>query len=114
MAEEKKDRKWIKDDVREEVRRIVDEFNRKNLDMDKCYYIPRFQGKKCYLDRFEYGRISRVCYLLYKGDINDWGFAIYLWSAGCYDAEDYLFPGDEFLEGTIEGAMKACMKAYPV
>lgn len=108
----KKDRKWIKDAVREEVRQIVDGFNRKYLDVETCYYIPRFQGKKCFLDRFEYGRINPLCCLTYNGDIDDWDFAIYLWSDRCYD-DEAIFPGEEFIDGTIAGAMKAGMKAYP-
>ena len=30
-----------------------------------------------------------------------------------YDAEEWFFPGEEHIDGTIEGAMKAGLEAYP-
>jgi len=30
-----------------------------------------------------------------------------------YDPEDWFFPGQPYLDGTIEGALKACIATYP-
>jgi hypothetical protein len=46
--------------------------------------------------------------------MNDWGFAIFKWSSERYDPDEWMFPGSELLDGTIEGAMKAGLQAYPV
>jgi hypothetical protein len=45
--------------------------------------------------------------------MNNWGFAIYKYSAGRYNPDEW-FPGDEYVDGTIEGAMMAGLHAYPV
>jgi hypothetical protein len=42
-----------------------------------------------------------------------WDFATYTYSAGCYDPDRWFFPGAEEVDGTIEGAMRAGLKAYP-
>ncbi len=36
------------------------------------------------------------------------------WSTEIYDPDECMFSGSEFVDGTIEGAMRAGMKAYPV
>jgi hypothetical protein len=61
----------------------------------------------------DYGRIGPICRLKYTGDMHDWEFAIYKYSSGRYNPEEWLFPGSGFVDGTIEGAMKAGMEAYP-
>lgn len=43
-----------------------------------------------------------------------WEFAIYKFSTESFDEEDIFFPGDEYINGTIEGALKAGNKAYPI
>jgi len=43
-----------------------------------------------------------------------WEFAIFKWSSERYDPEEWMFPGSEWVDGTIEGAMKAGLQAYPV
>jgi hypothetical protein len=42
-----------------------------------------------------------------------WEFAIYKYSDGRYDPEEWMFDGMEEVDGTIEGAMRAGLKAYP-
>ena len=42
-----------------------------------------------------------------------WEFAIYKYSDERYDPEEWIFPGAEEVDGTIEGAMRAGLKAYP-
>jgi len=41
-----------------------------------------------------------------------WYFAIYKYSDERYDEEDWFFPGNEFVDGTVKGALKAGMEAY--
>jgi len=50
----------------------------------------------------------------YFRDINEWEFAIFKWSSEIYDPEECFSPGSELVDGTVEGAMKAGMRAYPV
>ena len=42
-----------------------------------------------------------------------WSFAIYKYSDERYDAEEWFFPGVGHINGTLEGAMKAGLEAYP-
>jgi hypothetical protein len=48
------------------------------------------------------------------GKMDDWDFAIFRWSSETYDPEEWMFPGSELVDGTIEGAMLAGLEAYPV
>ena len=50
----------------------------------------------------------------YFKEIDKWEFAIFKWSTEIYDPDECMFPGSEFVDGTVEGAMRAGMKAYPV
>jgi hypothetical protein len=46
--------------------------------------------------------------------MNDWDFAIYMYSDNRYDSEEWFFPGAELVDGTVTGAMKAGMNAYEI
>jgi hypothetical protein len=46
--------------------------------------------------------------------MDNWGFAIYRYSRNFYDPDEWMFPGANFVNGTVEGAMKAGMEAYPM
>ena len=105
-------KKGIPDDIKEQVDEIVRSFNEEFMDPD-CVYVTRYRGKFLYLDRNEYGQIGSICRLEYTGDMNNWDFAIYKYSSERYDAEEWFFPGTEHVDGTIEGAMKAGLEAYP-
>jgi hypothetical protein len=114
-AETKKRRRTpapIPDEVKERVVDSVDRFNRKNLAPGQVFYIARFQGRYCYLDRVDYGRQGPICRLEYRGAPDDWEFAIFKWSSERYDPDERWFPGAEFLDGTVLGALKAGMEAY--
>jgi hypothetical protein len=43
-----------------------------------------------------------------------WEFAIYRYSDERYDPDEWFFTGAEELDGTIEGAMRAGLQAYPL
>ena len=103
----------IPDDVKREVEAIVARFNRGNCRRDDCYYEPRFRGQHCYLFRSDYGRLGPICRLTYTGKMDGWVFAIFKWSSERYDPNEWMFPGSELLDGTVEGAMRAGLEAYP-
>jgi hypothetical protein len=105
--------KQIPDDVKAQVNEIIARFNEGSHD-PTCYYAVRFRGPYLYLDRSDFGRIGPICRLKYTGDMNDWEFAIFKWSTERYDPDEWLFPGSECIDGTVEGAMMAGLHAYPV
>ena len=67
-----------------------------------------------YLDRREYSAHSQICRLTYRGDPDDWKFAIFKYSSERYDPDEWFFPGAGDVDGTVEGAMRAGLAAYPV
>ncbi|MCA9992408.1 MAG: hypothetical protein KDC32_28465 [Saprospiraceae bacterium] len=135
--------KTIPDEIRQEIIARVDAFNQANaqpqpqlLTPPGCLvafmkplgmvpkpppdppvgsYLPRFRGAYLYLDRIGWnGRPSEICRLKWTGDINQWEFAIYRHSRNFYDPDEWFFPGAEEVDGSVEGAMRAGLKAYPV
>ena len=114
MSARRKTSAAIPDEVKQEVETIVQRFNQENWNRDDCYYEAQFRGKHCYLYRSDYGRLGPICRLTYTGKMDDWGFAIFKWSSERYDANEWLFPGSELVDGTVEGAMRAGLEAYPV
>ena len=107
-------KKQMPDDVRAQVEAIVEQFNEKELRGWRCSYIARFRGNYLYLDRNNWGRISRVCRLKYNGKMDNWDFAIFKYSDERYDPDEWMFPGGGYIDGTVEGAMRAGLGAYPV
>ena len=99
--------------VRKQVEAIVDRFNRDQLGDGDLPYAPRFRGRYLYLNRMENsGSVGPICRLEYTGSLKKWQFAIYKYSSERYDPEERMFPGEWFVDGTIEGAMKAGLTAY--
>lgn len=45
--------------------------------------------------------------------MDNWEFAIYKYSKDRYDPDEWMFPGSGHVDGTVEGAMKAGIEAYP-
>ncbi len=99
--------------VKQAVQDIVDRFNGKDLSRSDMAYSARFRGKHVYLDRDDGSGPGPICRLAYTGDMNKWEFAIYKYSSDQYDPEECWFPGGELVDGTVEGALKAGMRAYP-
>ena len=98
--------------VREDVVRIIEQFNRKLPAHYNCIYSARFRGCFLYLDRDDDGVVGPICRLQYNGDMKNWSFAIYKFSSDRYDPNETWFPGYHLVDGTVEGAMKAGMEAY--
>ena len=103
--------------ITEEIKRLAEEsisqFNARVIRDPNRYYAARYRGSYLYLDRLDYGRPRHVVRLTYTGDPASWEFAIYKYSDERYDADEWLFPGSEHVNGTIEGALKAGLEAYP-
>lgn len=100
----------LSDDVKQQIEEIVQQFN---TTIDYAYEV-RYKGNYVYLDRKSYfGKATPICRLKYTGDMRAWEFAIYKYSTERYDDGDWLFPGSQYVDGTIEGALKAGVEAYP-
>jgi ribosomal protein L32 len=103
----------IPDEVKTQVEAVVQRCNTSQIRNRRCRYVPRYRGKFLYVDREDYGRLHPICRLAYTGDMQEWSFAIYKYSDERYDDDEWFFPGAGDVDGTIEGAMKAGLKAYP-
>lgn len=101
--------KAIPEAIKQQVDATVAHFNTTVIMDPQRRYLTRFRGRFLYLDRDDYGRIGPVCRLEYTGGPPRWEFAIYKYSDGRYDPEEWLFPGAEH----IDGAMRASLAAYP-
>ncbi len=106
-------KKGILSEIHEQIEKIVNQFNKKVIRDPECFYTTRYKGNYLYLDRNEYGNVAPICRLKYTGDMNNWEFAIYKYSRDHYDPDECFFPGEDHVDGTIEGAMKAGVEAYP-
>lgn len=106
----------IPKDIRKEADQIIEDFNNRHFrkKSDKVAYFAEVKGKFLFLKRHEYGKISPVARLTYTGDMEKWEFAIFKWTREEYDPDEWLFPGAGLFDGTIEGAMRAGLEAYPV
>jgi len=109
----KKKKTPIPKDVKEQIGKIIEDFNKNVLNSSNVYYVPRYRGCFLYLERPIFGRLEAICRLEYTENMDDWKFAIYKYSSNKYDSDAWMFPGDEEVDGTIEGAMRAGLKAYP-
>lgn len=105
--------KAIPIEIQQQANEIVAQFNQKQI-KNKSQYIPRFKGVFLYLDRMDYeGSPSEICRLKYTGSLDKWEFAIFKYSSNCYVPDEWMFPGTAHLNGSIEGAMRCGMEAYP-
>ena len=104
----------IPKEIQTQVEATVSEFNRAHFSKPERGYLARFRGRFLYLDRCELGEPFRICCLAYQGKLDNWEFAIYLHSKERYGPDEWLFPGDRFVDVTIQGEMKACLEVYPV
>jgi len=105
-------KKRIPGEIRAQVDAIVEQFNEQEMPSRRGLYIPRYRGNYLYLDRKSWGGVIRICRLKYNGAMDNWGFSIFKHSNERY-ASDEWFPSDEHIDGTVKGAMRAGMGAYP-
>jgi len=102
----------IPSEVKHEVQRIVDSFNKNELAACGIAYAASFRGRYLYLGTDDGGGAQPICRLEYTGNMKRWEFAIYKYSTDRYDPEEWWFPGAELVDGTVEGAMRAGIEAY--
>jgi len=105
--------KKIPQDIRAQVEATVTRFNRTVVRDRGTFFSARFRGRYVYLDRDDYRSVGPRGRLTWTGDMAEWDFAIYKYSDERYDPEEWMFFGAEHLDGTVEGALRACMEAYP-
>ena len=104
----------ITPEVKQQADAIVARFNAETLKKQPpAHYVTSYRGAFLYLGHERGGKFEPICRLTYTGDMDGWEFAIYKYSSGSYDPDEWFFPGSEVLDGTIEGAMRAGLKAYP-
>ena len=107
--------KGIPTQVRRQAEEIIDRFNHEALGDGEVRYVGRFHGRYLYLDRkdFAEGKPAAICRLEFTGELTNWGFAIYRYSGDCYDPDEWMFPGCDDIDGTIGGALRGGLAAYP-
>ncbi|NGX64010.1 MAG: hypothetical protein KR126chlam6_01434 [Candidatus Anoxychlamydiales bacterium] len=79
----------------------------------KYHYYVDARGKFIYLYRLMPKGIQRLGRLTYLGDPENMEFTIFNDLSEKYDPKKRLFSGSVYLDGTIEGALKAVVEAYP-
>jgi hypothetical protein len=100
--------------VQDEIHEQIDSFNKKHLARKSCKYVTDIKGKFIYLMYLRPGEApERVSRLTYNGDLKNMSFAIFKYSSETYSSSE-MFPGDGHVNGTLEGAMKAGLEAYPI
>jgi hypothetical protein len=101
--------------IQKEIEIRVQAFNTEKLARKPNKYVPKIKGKFVYLMRtLNDGSLEHVCRLTYNGNLEDMEFVIYRYSIEKYDPNEMFFDGYKHVDGTLEGAMKAGLKAYPI
>ena len=101
-------------EVQETANKIIADFNKAKFKKNEnLEYFAKYKGEFLYINRQEQDFDSPICRLKYKGNNENWEFAIYKHSSNSYDANEWMFPGVQHANGTIEGALKAGHEAYP-
>jgi len=104
----------ILEDIQNKVQIIITDFNKKVfLKTSDWSYYALFKGNNLYLNRKESKNDSPIAKLKFNGTMSNWDFAIFKWSRERYDPNEFIFPGSQYLNGTIDGALKAGHEAYP-
>ena len=82
---------------------------------DGYRYLSDARGKFIYLARMNPGDkfYTGLGRLTYEGDTENMKFVLRNSSTRKYDPKLQSFPGSQYLDGTIEGALKALTTAYP-
>jgi hypothetical protein len=129
--------KTIPKQIKTEVLQIVEDFN----DKHNTTFQMSFRGRFAYLSKMEQQGMddaflkilaekmgiprekmplqkasvqeTKLGRLEYNGEMDNWSFAVFRYSRENYDPEEWMFPGAEELDGTIEGALRAGMQIYP-
>lgn len=100
----------ITPELKEEIEAVVADFNRGVNPYER--YITQYRGAFLYLGHQKRNKFWPICRLTYTGNMDGWEFAIYKYSDERYDPDEWFFPGADEVDGTIQGAMRAGLKAY--
>jgi len=101
-------------EYQEKANSIITDFNRKTYKKNSgIEFYAVYKGDFLYLNRKEGKNEGPIARLKYTGKFAGWQFAIFKWSSERYDPDEMFFPGANYLNGTIEGALKAGHHAYP-
>mgnify|MGYP001411245693 CR=1 FL=1 len=104
----------IPEEIKKKTNKIIADFNSKEYkDKPGVEYYAIYKGDHLYLNRKEGRKDGPIARLRYNGKIDNWDFEIFKWSSERYDPDLFYFPGEQHLNGTIEGALKAGNEAYP-
>ena len=128
--------KSIPKEIKNKVLEIVEAFNKEH----NTTFLMTFRGQFAYLAKTEERPMSNIFQkiiaqkmgiplsqmskkktpkietklgrLKYNGQIDNWDFAVFKYSREFYDPDEWMFPGAEELDGTIEGALIAGQEIY--
>lgn len=96
------------------IQERIDIFCEKEIPNCPCKHVAETRGKFIYLRRlFADNQMVNLGRLTYEGDLENMEFALYKLSSDKYSVTK-IFPGSEYIDGTIEGAIKAGLAAYPL
>jgi protein involved in sex pheromone biosynthesis len=102
----------IPGEVKQQVDAIVERFNHEIIQDAHRFFETRYRGLYVYLDRRDGHIVSQRGRIKNTGAMDEWEFAIFKYSSETYDPDEWFFPGSQYLNGTVEGALKACAAAY--
>ena len=103
----------IPESVKNQVDDTVIRFNQQVIEDPIYFYTTRYEDNFLYLDRTSLGVILPICRLKYTGTMGEWEFAIYQYNTQRYNPDEKLFAGWGKVDGTVEGALRAGLEAYP-
>ena len=106
-------RKAIPEQTKQWADEVIREFNERVIRDANHYLASRYRGSYLYLERLRYGTAHPVCRLTYTGSQDQWDFAIFKYSDERYDPAEWFFPGAGYVDGTLPGALRAALAAYP-
>jgi hypothetical protein len=106
-------RQAIPEQIKYEADAVIQDFNARVIGDPERFFTARYRGSYLYLDRLEDGTAYPICRLTYTGSNDRWEFAIFKYSDERYDPEEWFFPGAQYVDGTVAGALRAALDAYP-
>ena len=88
-------------------------FKKKFVPKTSWQFVADARGKFVYLRRYmNDGSCQNLGRLIYEGNIENMAFSIYRYNTEKYDTKAD-FVGAHHLNGTLEGALKAILEAFP-
>jgi hypothetical protein len=97
--------------ITEQAAEAVRKFNEKQFLEGDMEYLYTIDGKYVYLKMRRKKNISPIARIEFTGDPKAWKFAVYNPATESF-SENTEFPGVEYIDGSIEGAMKAGVSAF--